>query len=297
MGALEADGKEPLVEVGLDGGVRALDVFRADRRLRCDLPDVAAVLLQEVRVGLAQLEDPLDRRTLVLDSLLASGKDQGVGSGRLAEAADPRESEKSLRIRLRLAGQPGDRGQPPAHQRERQLALGDPVQGRDQRLEAPLVEELDLVEQEDDSRAGVFGRLPQLDQELAQVFLQIAGVGRAGERVTSIESSKPSGVLTEKALSTPSARRARSLARSALLIASSTRRDMRAISGRSSVSWRISLSAGNQPRPRAMSSNVVSSTVLPTPRRPVISMLRSGLPRSSRPSSPARSARAVRHAR
>ncbi len=101
---------------------------------------------------------------------------------------------------------------------------------------------------------------------------------------TSIESSKPPGTLTEKALSTPSARRARSLTRSARLIASSTRRDIRAISWRSSVSWRISLKAGNQPRLRAMSSNVVSSTVLPTPRRPVISMLRSGLPRSSRPS-------------
>jgi hypothetical protein len=47
-GAADADAEEALVEVELDELVRALDVGEGDGRAGRDVPDVLAVLLQEV---------------------------------------------------------------------------------------------------------------------------------------------------------------------------------------------------------------------------------------------------------
>jgi hypothetical protein len=85
-------------------------------------------------------------------------------------------------------------------------------------------------------------------------------------------------VRSVNALKIAAARRARSFIRLAGLTASRARRASRAISGRNSVSWVISLFAVRKPASSAIASKVFRSTVLPTPRRPVISMLFSGRP-------------------
>lgn len=55
-----------------------------------------------------------------------------------------------------------------------------PVQRRDQRLEASLVDELDLVEQKDHARPRVSRGLAELDEQVAEVLFEVAGVGHAG---------------------------------------------------------------------------------------------------------------------
>lgn len=169
-----------------------------------------------------------------------------------------------------------------AHQGQRQLTLSNPVRRSDQRLEARLVEELDLVEQEDDAGARLARRLPQLHQEVAQILLQVAGVGDAGEGLDV------DGEL--HALRRPDRERLQDAQRtknSVLHPLDPTHRlqhpSRHACHERPQIGVMAYLAeGGNQPRSIAMSSTVVRRTVLPTPRKPEISMLRSGFPRWSR---------------
>jgi hypothetical protein len=119
-----------------------------------------AVLLQEVGVALAESEDPVGRRAVVVDAFRLGGELERVAGGLLVEAVDGREAEELLGVRLGRAGQGWQLRQAGAGEGERQLALGDLLQGGDQRLELGPVEELDLVEQEDDPVKGAIIRVP-----------------------------------------------------------------------------------------------------------------------------------------
>lgn len=77
--------------------------------------------------------------------------------------------KKALGVRLGRPGQRGELGEAGVGEGERQLALGDLVQGGDQRLELGLVEELDLVEEEDDAGLVLLGCLAEGEEEVGEV--------------------------------------------------------------------------------------------------------------------------------
>jgi hypothetical protein len=93
------------------------------------------------------------------------GRLECVARRLLGEAVDGGEAEKPLGVQLRRAGPRRQLPQTGAGERERQLALGDLVQGGDQPLELCAVEELDLVEQEDDPGLVLVRRLAESEEE------------------------------------------------------------------------------------------------------------------------------------
>jgi hypothetical protein len=86
---------------------------------------------REVRVPLAESEDPVCRRAFVVDAFRAGGQLERVAGGLLVEPVDGGEAEEPLRVRLGRAGQGWQLRQAGAGEGERQLALGDLVQGGD----------------------------------------------------------------------------------------------------------------------------------------------------------------------
>jgi len=92
----DADAEETLVEVQLHLRVGALDVVHGDRRTAGDVPDMLAVLLQEVRIRLGMLEDPGDRCRLVGGSLGDRRQLQSVARCPLLKSVDGGESKQTL---------------------------------------------------------------------------------------------------------------------------------------------------------------------------------------------------------
>jgi hypothetical protein len=70
-----------------------------------------------------------------------------------------------------------------AGERERQLALGDLMQRRDQRLQFGALEELHLVKQKDDARLVLGRRLAERDEQVGEVVAEVAGIRPAEHRL------------------------------------------------------------------------------------------------------------------
>ena len=95
------------------------------------------------------------------------------------QAADHRELEQALGIRLGLSGQARDLRQTRADECYRESALHRPVQRGDERLELRKRQVLHLVEEKDHPFALVSGDLAQRDEQIAQVVGQVAAVREA----------------------------------------------------------------------------------------------------------------------
>ena len=67
--------------------------------------------------------------------------------------------------------------------RDRKRALNSLVKRRDQRLELDRAEKLDLIEEEDNARVVIADRLAKGDEEIGEVFGELAAVSDAFERV------------------------------------------------------------------------------------------------------------------
>ena len=115
---------------------------------------------------------------------------RGLGGG---EAADRRELEEPLGVRLGLAGQARDLREPGADQRHRQRPLHRFVERCDQGLEVGQGEELDLVEQKNDAGVAVARRLAQGDEDVGQVVGEHAAVGQTFDRV-DVEAGRQGAV-------------------------------------------------------------------------------------------------------
>jgi len=72
-------------------------------------------------------------------------------------------------------------------------SLNGLVQRRDERLELRCSQELDLVEQEDDPRLVVSGRLAQRDEDVRQIVCKVPAVGLTFDGV-EIEPGRPGAV-------------------------------------------------------------------------------------------------------
>ena len=182
--ALGAHAEERLVELRLDRSLRFDRDTAADRLpFGRDVPHDLAVLLDEVRVPLGVVDDHLDRAFVERDTEVGRRlRERGFGLRR-RELPDMRELEQPLRVRLRLAREPRQLRQPRPDERDRQLPLHRAVQSRDQRLELDRAEELDLVEQEHDSRLPVLGGFAERDEQVGQVVAQVPAVGHPLDRV------------------------------------------------------------------------------------------------------------------
>ena len=140
--------------------MRLLDVGECDRRSGGDVPDVLAVLLEEVGVAVGEGQDSLRCWLWCDDACSAAGRLERVASCLGGKTVDRGEAKQPLGIGLGGSGQRGQLWQAGAGKREWQVALDDLVQRGDQRLQVVGGEELDLVEQEYDARL-MLGRPPR----------------------------------------------------------------------------------------------------------------------------------------
>jgi hypothetical protein len=113
--------------------------------------------------------------------------------------------EKTLRVGAGL-GQPArELRQPSTDERHEQLALGDAMEGREQRLQILLLGELHLVEEERDAATGLARSLAQLEQNILKIDIELPGVPRPGAGSTSTLKVIPAGIaVIEKLLMTDS---------------------------------------------------------------------------------------------
>jgi len=129
--------------------------------------------------------------------------DERVGRRVLVEAVDAGKAKETLGVGLGLASEPGDRWQAAADQGERKLALGDAVKGRDQGFEAAWSRNWISSNRETTPERASWAAWPSSTSRWMRSSSRSPESARPVTASTSIESSKPSGVLIVTAFRTP----------------------------------------------------------------------------------------------
>src|SRR6185437_12555687 len=156
----------------------------------------------------------------------------------------------------------------------RQPALDGLVKGSDQGLQLWGGEEMHLVNQEYDAAFVLARRFSERNEEICEVLVEFSAIGEAfGGR--DVQAGDESAVGGDGELEGLEHRRCLGSPSFHLAFGASWKRARRtswAMRASNEVCLVISASTVVQPRSRARSSKLVSNTVFPTPRRPVMSI-------------------------
>ena len=148
-----------------------------------NLPAGATPLLEEIGISLRDSQDFLEGVRLVCDAEAVCRRLERLLGGIAGQGTDFGEGEHPLGVGFRDADVAHELGQSGSDQSDRQPALRDPVQGRDECAEFLSGHVLHLVDEQDEHRLAGTGRLSRDLEQRREIGVQVSAVRDAFFRI------------------------------------------------------------------------------------------------------------------